>query len=162
MKRRQNAGRTTLKPSRESFRALTHEQVAQVNERCMQQGRFVHWLVGISLGLLMVACAARPSKGYDSALALATKSKQQSQYNDYVIAFIQSQNEQRLDDNSGCYKIEAMSKIDLILIVNEAGVIYDTQTNSDGKRARCFRAAYLNAKMPVPPFSPLAVRLTMN
>lgn len=132
------------------------------SERSALQGRFVHWLVVISLSLVMAACAARPSKGYDSALSLATKSKQQSQYNDYVVAFLQSQNDQRLDDNSGCYKIESTKKINLVLVVNEAGVIYDTQTDSDGKKARCFRAAYLNAKMPIPPFSPLAVQMTMN
>ncbi len=77
-------------------------------------------------------------------------------------SFIRSQNDQRLDDDSGCYEKGRGQKVTLVLIVNSAGFISEAYANSSTTKAECFKAAYLGAHMPVPPFSPFPVQMQMN
>ncbi len=101
-------------------------------------------------------------KDYESAKKILDSAYERTEYEAYSNKFLVSQNQQRLDDNSGCYEIEKGTKVDLILTINEAGVISGADTSTDTPKARCFRKAYIGAKMPIPPFSPIAINLIMN
>lgn len=118
----------------------------------------------IVAALLVAACAASPpvADTYASALALYDRAKDLPGFADYVNAFVRSQNAQHLDERSGCYAKNVGQRISLILIVDRNGRV--TQSHSDSKtpKAKCFKAAYLGAQMPIPPFVPLPVQLIMR
>jgi hypothetical protein len=95
-------------------------------------------------------------------MALWKQSKGRPGYDSYGGSFITSQNEQRLDDDSGCYEKGRGQKVTLVLIVNGDGVISETYADSATAKAECFKAAYLGAKVPVPPFSPFPMKMEMN
>ncbi len=120
--------------------------------------------LAIPLLLALNACTASPPSkgGYESAKALWEQSKERLEYESYGAAFAKSQNEQRLDDDSGCYEKATDQKVMLVLIVNGDGVISETYADSATAKAECFKAAYLGAKMPVPPFSPFPMMMQMN
>ena len=116
----------------------------------------------LSLALTACATSAPPDSGYLTAKALWDQSKERAEYATYGAAFTNSQNEQRLDDDSGCYEKGRGQKVMLVLIVNSDGVISEAYADSATAKAECFRSAYLGAKMPVPPFSPFPMLMQMN
>lgn len=121
-------------------------------------------LTFVSLVIFTTGCTTT-SKNYndfESAEKLFASSKEKPEHKAYVSEFIDSQNQQWLDDDSGCYEFDKGTKVELILTVNKAGVISSSATSTETKKATCFRKAYIGAKMPRPPFSPLAIKLTMN
>ena len=121
-------------------------------------------LTFISLVVFTTGCAttSKTYKDFESAETLLFSSKEKPEYVTYLVEFIDSQNKQRLDDDSGCYQIEKGTKVKLILTVNKEGVISSSDTSTDTNKAKCFRKAYLGAKMPAPPFAPIAIELNMN
>jgi len=114
--------------------------------------------------LLAAACAASPPAAdtYPSALALFDRAKDLPGFTDYVNAFVRSQNAQHLDERSGCYAKNVGQRISLILIVDRNGRIIQSYSDSKTPKAKCFKAAYLGAQMPIPPFVPLPVQLAMK
>jgi hypothetical protein len=114
--------------------------------------------------LLSAACAvSRPAAdSYQSALALFDRAKDLPGFADYVNLFVRSQSAQRLDYNSGCYDKNIGQRISLILIVDRTGRITDAYSDSKTAKAKCFKAAYKGARMPIPPFAPLPVQLAMR
>jgi len=113
---------------------------------------------------LVAACAASPpaADAYPAALALYDRAKDLPGFADYVIAFVRSQNAQHLDEKSGCYAKNVGQRISLILIVDRNGRIGQSYSDSNTPKAKCFKAAYLGAQMPIPPFFPLPVQLIMR
>lgn len=120
-------------------------------------------LMGLSFSLVGCSTESIQTKGnFRKAEKLLNSSLRQSGYRDYVSAFIRSQNDQRIDDNSGCYEFNNGTTVELILTVNSEGIIVDSDTATNTEKAKCFRRAYLNRKMPLPPFVPIAVKLNMR
>jgi hypothetical protein len=118
----------------------------------------------IVAALLVAACAASPpaANTYPSALALYERAKDLPGFADYVIAFVRSQNAQHLDEKSGCYAKNVGQRISLILIVDRNGRIGQSYSDNNTPKAKCFKAVYLGAQMPIPPFTPLPVQLVMR
>ena len=118
----------------------------------------------ISIVIFTAGCATTSYsyKNFELSKKLLASSKEKAEYRGYVSEFIVSQNQQRLDDDSGCYKIDKGTKVELILTVNKAGMISSSDTSTDSRKAKCFRKAYIGAKMPAPPFAPIAINLNMN
>ena len=116
------------------------------------------------LALLLCSCATAPQRvgSYTSADALWQESKKRPDYRRYRGEFRTSQNQQRLDDDSGCYSKGRGQTVLLILLVDANGVIAEAYADSAVPKAECFRAAYLGAQMPVPPFSPFPVKMQMD
>jgi hypothetical protein len=114
--------------------------------------------------LLIAACAASRPAGdsFQSALALVDRAKDVPGFADYVKLFVRSQTAQHLDSHSGCYEKNAGQGIALILIVDRTGQIIDAYSDSKTPKAKCFKAAYKGAHMPIPPFAPLPVPLAMR
>jgi hypothetical protein len=120
-------------------------------------------LAGIFLALA-VACAAPQSApdNFQSAAALFNRAKDLPGFTDYVNAFVRSQNAQHLDNNSGCYEKNMGQRIALILMVDRSGRITEAYSDSKNAKAKCFKAAYKRAQMPIPPFAPFPVQLAMR
>jgi hypothetical protein len=118
----------------------------------------------IVAALLVAGCAASPPAAdtYASALALFDRAKDLPGFADYVNAFVRSQNAQHVDEKSGCYAKNVGRRISLILIVDRNGRIIQSYSDSKTPKAKCFKAAYLGAQMPIPPFVPLPVQLAMR
>jgi hypothetical protein len=118
----------------------------------------------ICSALFIAACAAsRPAAdSYQSALALVDRAQDLPGFADYVNLFVRSQTAQHLDYNSGCYEKNAGQRILLILIVDRTGQITDAYSDGKTPKAKCFKAAYKGAHMPIPPFAPLPVPLAMR
>lgn len=114
--------------------------------------------------LLLSSCATAPQRAssFASADALWEQSIKRAEYRQYHHAFVTSQNQQRLDDDSGCYAKGRGQTVLLLLLVDSRGVISEAYADSTVAKAECFRAAYLGAQMPVPPFSPFPVKMQMN
>jgi hypothetical protein len=114
--------------------------------------------------LLIAACSASPPAAdtYASALALYDRAKDLPGFADYVNVFVRSQNAQHLDERSGCYAKDVGRRVSLILIVDRNGRIIQSSSDSKTPKAKCFKAAYLGAQMPIPPFVPLPVQLVMR
>jgi hypothetical protein len=121
-------------------------------------------LACIFAAVLIAACAASPpaADAYPSALALYDRAKDLPGFADYVNAFVRSQNAQHLDEKSGCYAKNVGQRISLILVVDRNGEIVASSSDSNTAKARCFKAAYKGAHMPIPPFTPLPVQLLMR
>jgi len=119
---------------------------------------------GILAALLIAACSASPPAAdtYASATALYDRAKDLPGFADYVIAFVRSQNAQHLDEKSGCYAKNVGQRISLILVVDRSGRIVQSYSDSKTPKAKCFKAAYLGAQMPIPPFTPVPVQLVMR
>jgi hypothetical protein len=115
-------------------------------------------------GLLIAACTASPpaTENFQSALALFNRAKDLPGFTDYVSVFVRSQSAQHLDKNSGCYEKNVGQRISLILIVDRSGRITDSYSDSKTAKAKCFKAAYKGAQMPIPPFAPFPVQLAMR
>ena len=121
-------------------------------------------LVALAVVAMLGACSLnRPAdSGYEAAVALWTSAKAKPEYGPYADAFIDAQNAQRLDDNSGCYAKGVGTTVVLILEVGSSGRIDAAYSDGDSAKARCFRAAYLGAQMPIPPFFPFPMRMMMG
>ena len=118
----------------------------------------------VAAALMVAACAVSPPAAdtYPSALALYDRAKDLPGFADYVIAFVRSQNAQHLDEKSGCYAKNIGQRISLILIVDRNGRIIQSYSDINTPKAKCFKAAYLGAQMPIPPFVPLPVQLALR
>jgi hypothetical protein len=115
-------------------------------------------------GLLIVACAASPpaKDNFETAMALYNRAKDLPGFADYVNIFVRSQNAQHLDYNSGCYEKNIGQRIALILMVDRDGRITGSYSDSKSSKAKCFKAAYKGAQMPIPPFAPFPVEVAMR
>ena len=118
---------------------------------------------------LFISCAlgacATPIRGvadYESAFKLWGKVNSRADFSSYNSIFIDAQNAQRLDDDSGCYEKGVGVTVNLILMVGATGKIERAFADNSSEKANCFRKAYLGAQMPTPPFSPIPMKLTMH
>jgi hypothetical protein len=119
-------------------------------------------IVLFSVSVAACATSPPPSSGYVTAKQLYEQSKTHAEYGTYGPAFTRFQNEQRIDDDSRCYEKGRGERVNLVLIVDGDGVVSEAYADTTTPKAECFKAAYLGAKMPVPPFSPLAILMQMN
>src|ERR1700733_6961230 len=103
-------------------------------------------------GLLIAACTASPlaTDKFQSALALFNRAKDLPGFTDYVSLFVRSQSAQHLDINSGCYEKNVGQRVSLILMVDRNGRITESYSDGNTAKAKCFRAAYKGAQMPIP------------
>jgi len=109
---------------------------------------------------LIASCAT--DGGYQATLLRWQKLHNQPGFDAYVTSFINAQNAAHLDINSGCYEYDVGTTVDLLLIVESSGKISAAYTDTESKKARCFRKAYVGAKMPIPPFSPFPLRMRVR
>jgi len=117
------------------------------------------WVAIVMLNLL-ASCATED--GYKSTVLRWDKLHNQPGFDAYVTTFIHAQNAARLDSNSGCYQYDAGTTIDLLLVVEASGKISAAYTDTDSRKARCFRKAYVGIKAPIPPISPFPMRMRVR
>ena len=110
--------------------------------------------------LVLVSCATEG--GYKSTLRRWENLHNQPGFETYITAFISAQNAAHLDSNSGCYSFNVGTSVDLLLVVESSGRISAAYTDTESKKAKCFRKAYVGVKMPIPPFSPFPMRVRVR
>lgn len=113
------------------------------------------------IGLLISSCVSTTA-GYKTQLGRWQKLSSQPGYDAYVASFIRVQDLEHLDTNSGCYAHDVGTTLDLILVVEASGRISAAYTDNESRKARCFRKLYVGTKMPIPPFSPIPVRIKVR
>jgi hypothetical protein len=116
---------------------------------------------GAAVILILVSSCATEG-GYKSTLLRWENLHNQPGFETYVTAFIAAQNAAHLDSNSGCYNFNVGTTVDLLLVVESSGRISAAYTGTESKKAKCFRKAYVGAKMPIPPFSPFPMRVRVR
>jgi hypothetical protein len=109
---------------------------------------------------LIASCAT--DGGYQATVLRWEKLHSQPGFDAYVTTFISAQNAAHLDGNSGCYQYDVGTTIDLLLVVESSGKISAAYTDTESKKARCFRKAYAGVKAPIPPFSPFPLRMRVR
>jgi hypothetical protein len=117
------------------------------------------WAASVLL-ILLASCAT--DAGYKSTVVRWNKLHNRPGFDDYVTAFIGAQSAAHLDSNSGCYQYDLGTTVDLLLVVESSGRISAAYTDTESKKARCFRKAYVGVKAPIPPFSPFPMRMRVR
>jgi hypothetical protein len=117
-------------------------------------------LVATAILILVSSCATEG--GYKSTLLRWENLHNQPGFEAYVSAFIGAQSAAHLDSNSGCYNFNVGTTVDLLLVVESSGRIGAAYSDAESKKAKCFRKAYVGAKMPIPPFSPFPMRMRVR
>jgi hypothetical protein len=110
--------------------------------------------------LLVAACASEG--GYKSTVLRWDKLHTQPVFDAYVTTFINAQSAAHLDSNSGCYQYDLGTTVDLLLVIETSGRISAAYTDTDSKKAKCFRKVYVGVKAPIPPFSPFPLRMRVR
>jgi hypothetical protein len=118
--------------------------------------------ISVAIVMLILAAACASEGGYKSTLVRWEKLHTQPGFEDYVTTFINAQSAARLDSNSGCYQYDVGSTIDLLLVVESSGRISAAYSETDSKKAKCFRKVYAGVKAPIPPFSPFPLRMRVR
>ncbi|MGO9934924.1 MAG: hypothetical protein ACLPV8_24350 [Steroidobacteraceae bacterium] len=113
-----------------------------------------------SMSFLLASCATEG--GYESTLLRWNNLRNQPGFEAYVTTFIGAQNSLRLDGNSGCYRYNVGTTVDLLLVVEASGRISAAYTDMESKKAKCLRGVYVGVKMPIPPFSPFPMRIRVR
>ena len=89
-----------------------------------------------------------------------------SGYEDYLNAFTDYNNANRLDERDGCYKKPGGPLTMYLVIANKPtdrqAVIESVVADADSVKAACFKKAYLGLRMKLPPFSPIVLRFRMS
>jgi hypothetical protein len=116
----------------------------------------------VLLMLDLIASCATDAAAYRSTLQRWERLHSQPGFDAYVTSFINAQNAAHLDSNSGCYQYDAGTSVDLLLVVESSGKISAAYSDTESKKARCFRKAYAGVKAPIPPFSPLPLRMRVR
>lgn len=99
--------------------------------------------------------------GYKSAMSAWNAAKNRPDYRTYMKVVAEANNRQRLDKPE-CYQKSPYITVYLILIVGADGHITRVYASDDSPKAQCFKASYLRAQMPIPPFNPLPIRMRMR
>src|SRR5271165_1259457 len=110
--------------------------------------------------ILLASCAT--DAGYNATLLRWEKLHTQPGFEPYVTTFIGAQNAAHLDSTSGCYQYDVGTTVDLLLVVEASGRISSAYTDTESKKARCFRKVYVGVKAPIPPLSPLPLRMRVR
>jgi len=116
--------------------------------------------VAIVMLILVAACASEG--GYKSTLVRWDKLHNQPGFDACVTTFINAQSAAHLDSNSGCYQYDVGTTVDLLLVIETSGRISAAYTDTDSKKAKCFRKVYVGVKAPIPPFSPFPLRMRVR
>ena len=111
------------------------------------------------LGPLSAPFAAEMT--YAEADALKAESQVKEGYSEYLGEFIQFNNSYKIDERSGCYRVDGGSVTILIIITNES-LVRAVLTNKDSEKAKCWRDTYEGIKVKSPPFSPFVIKMTMG
>jgi hypothetical protein len=122
-------------------------------------------LIAVGLALIwMASCATqnRVDNGYSAALSHFKDTQSAPEFWTYVHAFVDTQNALKLDSQSGCYNLNVGTPVSLIVVINGGGRITGAYTDNESAKAKCFRASFLGAHMPIPPMDPWYMRLTMR
>jgi hypothetical protein len=112
--------------------------------------------------MLALAASCATDGGFKSTELRWEKLHNQPGFDAYVTTFINAQNAAHLDSNSGCYEYDVGTTVDLLLVVESSGKISAAYTDTETKKARCFRKAYAGVKAPIPPFSPFPLRMRVR
>jgi hypothetical protein len=112
--------------------------------------------------VLILGASCATEGGYKATVLRWNKLHTQPGFDDYVTTFINAQSAAHLDGNSGCYQYDAGTTVDLLLVVESSGRISAAYTDTESKKARCFRKAYRGVKAPIPPFSPFPMRMRVR
>jgi hypothetical protein len=118
--------------------------------------------ISVAVMMLILAAACASEGGYRSTLARWDKLHTQSGFDAYVTTFINAQSAAHLDGNSGCYQYDVGTTVDLLLVIETSGRISAAYTDTDSKKAKCFRKVYIGVKAPIPPFSPFPLRMRVR
>ena len=68
----------------------------------------------------------------------------------------------RADVTAACLADDSAEAQDMYLVINGHGIVDDAYMTSRTPQARCLRLGYLGTRLPVPPYSPLLLRLTIS
>jgi len=120
--------------------------------------------MNLLIAALVIAGCVSPRQAtgqYESARALYLRTKELPGFADYVNVFIEARKAQHLD-RAACYQKTGPQRIIMILIVDRSGRITEAGSDVPGDKAGCFRKVFLGARMPIPPFAPLAVPLAIE
>ncbi len=115
-----------------------------------------------ALGLAALACGCATDAGFKATLPRWEKLHTDARFAAYAPTFVAAQYAQRVGSKTGCYDRDADITVDLIVVVESSGRISAAYAAEDSRKAKCFRKAFLSAKMPIPPFSPFPMRLKIR
>ena len=123
-------------------------------------------LVVIALALLCMSCAATQSRpeinlSYEEATSLWETNKDRPEFQEYLEAFTQWNNQLELDTRNGCFP-KGDEQVTILLVVTDRAVIEPVFSSIGGAKAECFRMTYLGLEVAKPPFSPLVLQLNMQ
>jgi hypothetical protein len=118
--------------------------------------------ISVAIVMLILAAACASEGGYGATLARWNKLHTQPGFDAYVTTFINAQSAAHLDSNSGCYQYDVGTTVDLLLLVESSGRISAAYTDTESKKAKCFRKVYTGVKAPIPPFSPFPLRMRVR
>jgi hypothetical protein len=116
----------------------------------------------VAIIVLNLAASCATDGGYPSTLVRWEKLHNQAGFDAYVTTFINAQTAAHLDSNSGCYQYDVGTTVDLLLVVEASGKISAAYSDTESKKAKCFRRTYLGVKAPIPPFSPFPLRMRVR
>jgi hypothetical protein len=110
----------------------------------------------------VLICSCASDAGFKAALPRWEKLHTDPSFSAYAATFVAAQYAQRLGNKTGCYDRDADTTVDLIVVVESSGRISAAYADKDSRKAKCFRKAFLSARMPIPPFSPFPMRLKIR
>jgi hypothetical protein len=109
-----------------------------------------------------LVCGCATDTGFKATLPRWEKLHTDPRFAAYAPTFVAAQYAQRVGSKAGCYDHDVDITVDLIVVVESSGRISAAYAAEGSRKAKCFRKAFLTAKMPIPPFSPFPMRLKIR
>jgi outer membrane biogenesis lipoprotein LolB len=104
---------------------------------------------------------AQATEGYAAALALWKQAnKRRAEYRNYNTVYDHAINANHFYSESPC-KAKGRDDAELILVIDSNGVISNGYTSKATPKALCFIAQAVGMQVPIPPFSPMPIRMFM-
>jgi outer membrane biogenesis lipoprotein LolB len=104
---------------------------------------------------------AQATEGYTAALALWKQANQRrAEYRNYHAVYNRAINDNHFYSESPC-NAKGRDNAELILVIDSSGVISNGYTSKATPKALCFIGHAVGMQVPVPPFSPMPIRVFM-
>jgi hypothetical protein len=87
--------------------------------------------------------------------------REDENYKKFTTDWLLHNNSHGIDEKNNCYALGIPTE-NLILILNDAGVVQHVVTENQTEKAQCFVEVFRGEKYPKPPFSPFYVHLSME
>lgn len=102
------------------------------------------------------------TEGYAAALALWNEAKKRrAEYRNYQTVYGPAINARHFYSKSRC-NAKGRDDADFILVIDSSGVISNGYTSKATPKALCFIAQAVGMQMPIPPFSPMPIRMFLR